>query len=56
MDTMDQSLLGLHQTLLRMVGAPALDINNYHRATHNDIHDTTLLGTQPVLLGGLDKL
>jgi len=56
MDKMNQSLLGLQQTLLFMVGASALDINNSHCAIRTNIHDTTLLGTQPVLLGGARQI
>ena len=56
MDTMNTSLLGLQQTLMRMVGATEPNMQNTQYAMQTNTQGSTLLGTQSVLLGGLDEL
>ena len=53
MDTMNNSLQNLQQSLFRLVGVPEADIARTHCVMANTTHDSSSLGTQPVLLGGL---
>jgi len=56
MDTMNQSLMALQQTVLPLVGVQNADINHNQCAMSMNTQDNSLLGTQPVTLGELGKL
>jgi len=56
MDTMNQLLSTLQQTLLQLVGVPATAVINYQNWASKTTQDTIMLGTQSTPLGGLRKL
>jgi len=56
MDTMNQSLMALQQTMLRLSGVPEADINHNQCAMAMNTQDNSLLGTQSIPLGRLGKL
>ena len=56
MDTMNQLISTLQQTLLQLVSAPAAAVLNHQNCASSTTQDTIILGTQPVPLRGLRKL
>ena len=56
MDTMNKSLLALQKTFLCLAGATETNLQHSHSAMQMNFQDSTLPGTQPVLLGGLGEL
>ena len=55
MDTMNQLLSTLHQTLLQLVRVPAAAVLNHQNCSSRTTQDDIMLLTQPVPLGGLRK-
>ena len=56
MDTMNQLLMNLQQTMLLLASVPEADINHNQCDLVISTQNNSLLGTQPAPLGGLSKV